>query len=91
MEAVKGFLLEVQADFLNSLSTRVVVPLLPVEEVPTPSKMLNPIFLIGTDEVVMATQLLAAVPKAALRIRIGNLSDQHDKVVDAIDFLMQGL
>jgi toxin CcdB len=90
MEAVKGFLLEVQADFLNSLSTRVVVPLLPVEEVPTLSKTLNPIFLIGTDEVVMATQLLAAVPKSALRIRIGNLSDQHDRVVNAIDFLKQG-
>jgi toxin CcdB len=90
MEAGKGYLLDVQADFLSSLSTRVVVPLLPLAEVPPPSKTLNPIFRIGSDEVVMATQLLAAVPKSAVKTSIGNLSDQHDKIVAAIDFLIQG-
>ncbi len=86
----KGYLLDIQADFLNHLSTRVVVPLLLRDDVPPPSKGLNPIFLVGADEVVMATQLLVAVPKSALKARVGNLSDRHDTIISAIDFLMQG-
>ncbi|HEX4505904.1 MAG TPA: CcdB family protein [Alphaproteobacteria bacterium] len=86
----RGYLIDIQADLLGALSTRVVVPLLPGDEVPPPSKRLNPIFHIGPDEVVMATQLMAAVPRSALKTSIANLSEHHDTIVGAIDFLMQG-
>ena len=86
----RGYLVDIQADFLSSLSTRVVVPLLPRDEVPPPSKRLNPIFQIGADEVVMAPQLMAAVPRSALNTSIANLSGHPNTIVGAIDFLMQG-
>jgi toxin CcdB len=85
-----GYLLDIQADFLNYLGTRVVVPLLPTGTTPPPAKGLNPIFRIEDDEVVMATQLLAAVPRSMLKTSVANLSSQHDKIVAAVDFLMQG-
>ncbi|MFT0531418.1 CcdB family protein [Castellaniella hirudinis] len=39
-----GYLLDVQADILQPLNTRVVIPLLPLNKAPTPAKILNPIF-----------------------------------------------
>ena len=40
-----GYLMDVQADMLNRLNTRVVVPLLPLSEAPKPAKVLNPQFV----------------------------------------------
>ena len=39
-----GFLLDVQADLMTRLNTRMVVPLLPLDAAPTPATRLNPIF-----------------------------------------------
>ena len=39
-----GFLLDVQADLIARLNTRMVVPLLPLDAAPTPATRLNPIF-----------------------------------------------
>ncbi len=85
-----GYLLDVQASFLSQLDTRVVVPLLPLDEAPRPAARLNPRFHIGTDEFTMVTQFLAAVPRSMLHSAVGNLSDHHSDIVSAIDFLMQG-
>lgn len=38
-----GYLLNVQADFMDSFNTRVVIPLLPLDEAPKPAKTLNPL------------------------------------------------
>lgn len=38
----QGALLDVQADLLSQLNTRVVVPLLPASYAPIPAKHLNP-------------------------------------------------
>lgn len=40
----KGYLLDIQADLLRHLNTRVVVPLLPLDIAPKPAKTLNPVF-----------------------------------------------
>ncbi len=67
-----------------------MVPLLPTRTTPLAAKGLNPIFRIDDDEVVMATQLLAAVPRSMLKSSVASLASQHDKIVAAIDFMMQG-
>jgi toxin CcdB len=85
-----GYLLDIQANLLSHLNTRVVVPLLPPDEAPRPAQRLNPRFRIGTDVVIMATQFLAAVPSSMLKAPAGTLSDRHDDIVSAVDFLMQG-
>ena len=55
----KGFLLDVQADLLDGLNTRVVVPLIPIQSAPMPAKRLNPVFEIEAEPHVMVTQFMA--------------------------------
>ncbi len=57
----EGLLLDVQAELLDALKTRVVVPLLPKKLAPKPARRLNPIFEIDGNSYVMVTQFLAAV------------------------------
>lgn len=90
MAGVDGYVLDIQASFLNQLDTRLVVPLLLAKNAPRPAIRLNPCFHIDGNDVVMMTQFMASVPRGALTAIIGNLSDHHDVIVSAVDFLMQG-
>jgi toxin CcdB len=85
-----GYLLDVQADILDQLNTRVVVPLLPADEAPPPAARLNPVFDLDGGRFVMVTQYLAAVPLALLKKPEGNLSADHDRIVAALDMVFQG-
>lgn len=85
-----GYLLDVQADLLDSLNTRVVVPLLPVAVAPMPATTLNPVFGIGDEPVVMVTQYLAAVPVRLLKSPLGNLESARGEITAALDLLFQG-
>lgn len=57
-----GYVLDVQADLLSDLETRVVVPLLPPEHAPTPARTLDPTVAINGQPHLILTQLLATVP-----------------------------
>ena len=59
-----GSLLDVQADLLSGLNTRVIVPLLPAR--------LNPIFDFEDQPVVMVTQFMATVPMVFSRSQLEN-------------------
>jgi len=85
-----GYLLDVQSDLLSGLNTRVVVPLLPKSSAPSPAQRLNPVFNIEGQEVVMATQYMAAVPEDELRFGAGSLSGQQDEISAALDMLFLG-
>ncbi|MEL7967902.1 CcdB family protein [Vreelandella neptunia] len=85
-----GYLLDVQSDLLSGLNTRVVVPLLPKPSAPSPAQRLNPIFNIEGQEVVMATQYMAAVPESELRFGAGSLVEQQDEISTALDMLFLG-
>ncbi len=86
-----GYLLDVQADLLDGLNSRMVVPLLPETEAPKPAKRLNPVFTIDGITVVMATQFMAAVPTAELTDKVGSLTHWHDQIKPAIDMLFDGV
>ncbi|WP_144777837.1 CcdB family protein [Marinobacter maritimus] len=85
-----GFLLDVQSDLLSGLNTRVVVPLLPKASAPSPAQRLNPVFSIEGQEVVMATQYMAAVSEGELRSGVGSLAEQQDEISVALDMLFSG-
>ncbi|MFC0269211.1 CcdB family protein [Kushneria aurantia] len=89
-EGGSGYLLDVQADILSGLNTRVVVPLLPKSSAPSPAQRLNPVFSIEGQELVMATQFMAAVPEGELRSCVGNLADQQDDISGALEMLFLG-
>jgi toxin CcdB len=86
-----GLLLDVQADLLSDLQTRLVVPLFPVGTVPRPLARLTPVFDVGGKPHVMATQLATAVAKDELGKRVGQLPGAHDAVLAALDLLLTGV
>lgn len=85
-----GYLLVVQSELLDHLNTRVVVPLLPQTQAPQPARILNPVFAIGAEPLVMTTQFMAAMPAALLKGPVTTLEHQREEIVAALDFLMQG-
>ena len=86
----EGYLLDVQANILDHLNTRVVVPLLPLAAAPRPAATLNPVFNIAGNAMVMATQFMAAVPTSLLKLPAGSLESSRDEITAAMDFLLQG-
>jgi toxin CcdB len=83
------YLLDCQSDYLGSLDTRFVVPLLPEGEVPKVHR-LNPVFRVKGERLVMATQLGSSVPARKLRDPVASLADQHDVIMNAFDVLLTG-
>jgi len=83
-------LLDIQADLLNHLNTRVVVPLLPVDMAPKPAGTLNPLFDIEGTTVSMVTQFMAAVPAQLLKSTVLNLEGRRNEITAALDLLFQG-
>lgn len=86
-----GFLLDIQADLLDELSTRVVVPLIPVAKFAKPAKRLNPVFVIGRQRCAMATQYMAAIPARELKESTGTLATRREEIVGAVDMLLSGV
>jgi toxin CcdB len=83
-------LLDLQADFLDVLKTRVVAPLVPADDMTWAIGQLNPRFEIAGRLYVMATQRMAAITTAEIGSAVADLSEQHDRIVAATDFLFQG-
>ena len=67
------------------------MPLLPTSSAPKPAIRLNPTFDFEGQQVVMVTQLMATVPRGLLKISVGNLDEEFEKVTSAIDMLFQGV
>lgn len=79
-----GVLLNIQADLIARLNTKVVVTLLPVGAAPTPADRLNPIFEVKGAKMSMATQFMAAAVLSELTLRIATLDSDSDSDSDAI-------
>lgn len=84
------YLLDIQADLLDNLATRVVVPLLTASAIGKPAKYLNPQFEIRHETIFMSTAELAGVPVRVLGERVGSLKDQRQAIIAALDFLFTG-
>jgi len=84
------YLLDLQADLLNSLTTRVVVPLVSASAMGKPIDYLNPQFQIKRKTVYMSTAELAGVPVRVLGEKVGSLKDQRHLIISALDFLFTG-
>ncbi|OYQ37138.1 plasmid maintenance protein CcdB [Niveispirillum lacus] len=84
------YLLDVQANLLDRLETRVVVPLFPEKEAPPPIAGLNPVFDIQGQRHVMVTQSIATLRRRDLGKIIQSLDDQHQRITKALDMLLTG-
>lgn len=84
------YVVDVQSDLIDGLSTRLVVPLIPLATAPQRIKWLNPLFQIEGQDYVMATSLMASVTKDRLNSVKTNMLDRHDDISRAIYMLFQG-
>jgi toxin CcdB len=86
------FLMDVQADLLSDLETRVVIPLRAANsyEIKKLPKDLMPLFSIAGNEYVLETPKMAAVPARILKKLVANLKPEQNKVITAIDRLFHG-
>ncbi len=83
---------DVQADLLRDLMSRVVVPLEPKSSAgPERLPRLEPEFRIAGEDYVFKPTDIAVLPAALLREPVTNLESEHrSEVVAALDFLFQG-
>lgn len=86
-----GWLLEVQADLLRDLTTRVVVPLIPLAQAPRPAARLNPVLPVDGADHAMVTQFLSAVPAGMLKGVPISLAAQGEAITNALDLLLTGV
>ncbi len=86
------YVVDVQADFLDALQTRLVIPLiLKNNYTGKPLDRLHPVIsLNGADYLLMTTDM-ATLPTARLGEKISNLEEPYRlTITGAIDFLLQG-
>ncbi|MBI1921196.1 MAG: CcdB family protein [Geobacter sp.] len=84
------YLLDVQADLLDNLATRAVVPLFTVAAMGKAAGHLNPQFKIKRTTVIMSTAELAGVNLNVLGEKVCSLTNDRNEIIAALDFLFTG-
>ena len=84
------YLLDVQADILANLSTRVVVPLITAPAFGRPAKLLNPALNVEGTTVYMSTAELAGVSVRTVGDKVASLGESREAIIAALDFLFTG-
>jgi toxin CcdB len=84
------FLLDIQNDLLNNLTTRVVIPLYTASAMGKAAKHLNLHFSIKRTAVIMSTAELAGVAVNSLGEKVSSLKEHRNEIIAAIDFLVTG-
>ena len=85
-----SYLLDLQSDYLQEYSTRVVAPVVPLTEFKHPVKGLNPLVRIENETFVVLTHFISAIPATSLGGFVTNLVQQSDEFTRALDLLFQG-
>ncbi len=86
-----GLVVDVQSDLLDPFETRVVIPLIAFDHAPRAPRRLNPVLEVGGERRILATHLLAALPRAELGPPVGALVAERDTIRAALDMLFLGL
>jgi toxin CcdB len=84
------YLLDVQAQMLDNLPTRVVVPLMTRSAISKLIPVLNPLLKIEQTEVIMSTQQLVGINSGSLNKKICSLKDKRNVIIAALDLLFTG-
>src|SRR5437867_169350 len=84
--------LSIDPDLLDTLATRVVVPLCKPEVLRgKPAERLNPVFEVEGRKMILLTPELAGMSRKALSERIANLAHRRDAIIAALDLVITGI
>ena len=91
-KAAIPFLLNIQSDLVEDLSTRVVAPLYLAAPMNGKTiRTLTPTFEIDGKQYVMMTPQLAGIPNKLLGASVADLSAKRDEIMTALDLLITGI
>lgn len=84
--------IDVQANLLSELDTRVVIPLATLEgRTEQIAPRLFPVITIGNTGYILMTSDIATRPVSAFQSPVGNVETEHrDTITAAMDFLFRG-
>ncbi|MFW5389372.1 CcdB family protein [Yersinia sp. 2542 StPb PI] len=87
------YFIDIQSDFLNHLSTRLVIPLASKQPTNSQVKVLSPVLTIDHVDYVIMTSLLTTTDVKNLSADNPIMDARHlrDELVAAIDFLVLGI
>ncbi len=81
------YLLDIQNDILDSINTRIVIPLVKDKN---DFKGLTKEFIVENQKVYLTTSQMGAVHKNELKTKITTLQNQKEEIKNSIDFLIYG-
>lgn len=87
--ASRPYLVVLQSDLVSGLTSTVVAPLVPHDQMKGAQRM-NPIVSIDGHDYWLATQELFAVDRRILRGKTCSLGDYCDAITAALDFVFMG-
>lgn len=85
------YFVDVQNDLLESMNTRLVIPLTPSNLLGEKIAHLSPETMIRNRSFFLLTHQMTNVPISALKKPCGSLEHLRDDIVSAIDFLVTGI
>jgi toxin CcdB len=90
-KAAFPLLVEIQSDLFEDLQTRVVIPLTRVAALTKkPLARLTPVLPFAGEHYVLMTPQLAGIGRTELGPAMGNLANQRQAIIAAMDFLLTG-
>jgi len=81
------YLVDVQNDYIDALSSRVVIPLRREHAFGPRARHLNPAFVVKSDNVVLDTAAIGAIPSSELRKPVADLKHERAAMREALDTL----
>jgi toxin CcdB len=84
-------LVDAQADLLNELQTRLVIPLTKAAALTKkPMTRLTPSIDVDGEQYLLMTPQLAGIARSELGAAVGNIADQRSAIISALDLLITG-
>ena len=85
------YFVAIQNSLLDSLNTRLVIPLTPSRYLSESITKLCPATTIDSESFFLLTQQMTNVPLSALQEPKGSLAHLQDEIIAAVDFLVTGI
>jgi toxin CcdB len=82
---------DLQSELLDSLATRIVAPLYPIDATAQPIRRLNPAVTLKGKYFYLATQELTALRRKSLGKSVASLSHMRSELIAALDLLLTGV
>ena len=84
------FFIDIQNDLLDSLNSRVVVPLTTKQSATNPDNLCPQIELQNKHYIILGDQV-TSISVNMLKKQIGSVAAKRDEIIAAIDFLITGI